>query len=226
MHILLILAFLNIFSIVFSKAGTHESYQISSWSSFWLLPYMANLLSESSISSVQSLSHDRLFVTLWTAARQTSLSITNSQSLFKLMSNELVIPFNHLILCHPLFLLPSIFPASGSFPMSQFFAQGAQSNGVSASASVFPMNIQDWFPLGWTGWISLLSKGLSRVFSNTIFQKHQLFSTQLSLVAQRLKHLPPMRETWVRSLGWEDPLEKEMAERYLVCACVCSQCNF
>ena len=111
MHILLILAFLNIFSIVFSKAGTHESYQISSWSSFWLLPYMANLLSESSISSVQSLSHDRLFVTLWTAARQTSLSITNSQSLFKLMSIKSVMPSNSLVLCRPLLLLPSIFPS-------------------------------------------------------------------------------------------------------------------
>ena len=73
------------------------------------------------------------------------------------------------------------FPTSGSFPMSQFFASGGQSIGVSASASVLPMNIQDWFPLGWTGWISLLSKGLSRVFSNTIVQKHQFFSAQLSL---------------------------------------------
>ena len=73
------------------------------------------------------------------------------------------------------------FPASGSFPMSQFFASCGQSIGVSASASVLPMNIQDWFPLGWTGWISLQSKGLSRVFSNTTVQKHQLFSAQLSL---------------------------------------------
>ena len=73
------------------------------------------------------------------------------------------------------------FPASGSFQMSQFFASGDQSTGVSASASVLPMNIQDWFPLGWTGWISLLSKGLSRVFSSTTIQKHQFFGTQLSL---------------------------------------------
>ena len=73
------------------------------------------------------------------------------------------------------------FPASGSFPMSQFFASGGQSFAVSASASVFPMNIQDWFPLGWTGWISLQSKGLSRVFSNTTIQKHQFFGAQLSL---------------------------------------------
>ena len=73
------------------------------------------------------------------------------------------------------------FPASGSFPMSQFFTSGDQSIGVSASTSVLPVNIQDWFPLGWTGWISLKSKGLSRVFSNTTFQKHQLFGAQLSL---------------------------------------------
>ena len=73
------------------------------------------------------------------------------------------------------------FPASGSFPMSQFFASGGQNVGISASASVLPMNIQDWFPLGWTDWISLQSKGLSRVFSNTTVQKHQFFGAQLSL---------------------------------------------
>ena len=76
---------------------------------------------------------------------------------------------------------PQSFPASGSFPMSQLFPSGGQSIGVSASASVLPMSIQDWFPLGWTGWISLLSKGLSRVFSNTTVQKHQFFGAQLSL---------------------------------------------
>ena len=73
------------------------------------------------------------------------------------------------------------FPPSGSFPVSQFFASGGQSNGVSASASVLPINIQDWFPLGWTGWISLQFKGPSRVFSSTTVQKHQFFSAQLSL---------------------------------------------
>ena len=72
------------------------------------------------------------------------------------------------------------FLASGSFPMSQLFTSGGQSIGVSASASFLPMNTQDWFPLGWTGWISLQSKGLSRVFSNTTVQKHQFFSAQLS----------------------------------------------
>ena len=73
------------------------------------------------------------------------------------------------------------FPASGSFPMNQFFPSGCESIGASASASVLPINIQDWSPLGWTGWISLQSKGLSRVFSNTTVQKHQFFRAQLSL---------------------------------------------
>ena len=76
---------------------------------------------------------------------------------------------------------PQSFPASESFQISQFLASGGQSIGVSASVYVLPMNIQDWFPLGWTGWISLQSKGLSRVFFNTIIQKHQFFSPQLSL---------------------------------------------
>ena len=90
--------------------------------------------------------------------------------------------------CHPTILSSVIpfsscsqsSPASGSFQMSQFFAWGSQSIGVSASASILPMNIQDWSPLGWTGWISLQSKGLSRVFSNTTVQKHQFFGTQPS----------------------------------------------
>ena len=108
------------------------------------------------------------------------LSITNSQSLLKLMSFELVMPSNHVILCRTLLFLPSIFPASGSFQMSQFFASGDQRIGVSVSASVLPMNIQDSFPLRLTGLI-WQSKGLSRVFSNTTVQKHQFFSTHLSL---------------------------------------------
>ena len=127
--------------------------------------------------SVQSLSRVRLLVTPWTAARQASPSITNSQSLLKLMSIELVMPSNHLIVCHPLLL----FPASESFQLSQLFTSGGQSMGVSASTSVLPMNIENSSPLGWTGWISLQSKGLSRVFSNTTTQKHQVFSAQLSL---------------------------------------------
>ena len=83
--------------------------------------------------------------------------------------------------CLPFSSCLQSFPASESFPMTQFFPSGGQSIGVSASASVLPMNTQDWSPLGWTGWISLQPKGLSRVFSKTAVQKHQLFRTQLSL---------------------------------------------
>ena len=99
------------------------------------------------LSSIQSLSHVRLFVTPWTTAHQASLSITNSWSLPKPMSIESVMPSNHLILCSPILLLPSIFPVSGSFQMSQFFTSGGQSIGVSALTSVLPMNTQDWSPL-------------------------------------------------------------------------------
>ena len=131
-------------------------------------------------SSVQSLSSVRLFATPWIAARQASLSITNSWSSPKPMFIELVMPSNHLILCRPLFLLPQSLPASESFPVSQIFASGGQSIGVSVSASVLPKNTQDWSPLGWTGCISLQSKGLSRVFSNTTVQRYQFFGAQLS----------------------------------------------
>ena len=116
-----------------------------------------------------------------TAARQASLSITNSW----------VYPNSSPLSwwCHPtnsssgfpFFSHLQSFPAWGSFPMSQFFTSGGQSIGVSASTSVLPMNTQDWIPLGWTGWISLQSKELSRVFSNTTVQKHQFFSAQLSV---------------------------------------------
>ena len=133
------------------------------------------------ISSVQLLSHVWLFVTPWTTVCQASLSITNSQNLLKILTIHSVMPSNHLILSRPLLLPSSIFPASGSLQMSQFFTLGGQSIGVSASASVLPMNIQGWFPLRLTGWISLWSKGLSRVFSNTTVQRLQFFGTQLSL---------------------------------------------
>ena len=190
-----------------------------------------------SFSSVPLLSHVQLFATPWTAACQAFLFITNSRSLTKLISIELVMPSNHLILCRGIFSsvqfsrsvvsdslwphetqharppcpsptpgvhpnscalsrwchpaisssvvpfssCPQSLPASGSFPMSQLFSWGGQSTGVSASASVLPVNIQDWSPLGWTDWISLQSKGLWRIFSKTTVQKHQFFGTQLSL---------------------------------------------
>ena len=125
---------------------------------------------------VQSLSRVQLFATPWTAALQASLSITNSQSLLKLMSIESVIPSNRVISsCF------QSFPASGSLPISRLFASGGQSTGTSASASVLTVNIQGWFPLGLTGLISLLSKGLSSVFSSTTIRKCQFFSSLPSL---------------------------------------------
>ena len=130
------------------------------------------------LSSVQSLSRVWLFATPWTAARQASLSFTISQSLLKLMSIESVMPSNHR--CHPLLLLSSVFPSIRSFPLSRLFTSGGQIIGALASASVLPMNIQGWFPLGLTGLISLLSKGLSKVFSSTTTRKHQFFSSQPS----------------------------------------------
>ena len=133
------------------------------------------------LSSIQSLSSVQFIVTPWTAAHQASLSIPNSWSLLKLMSIESLMLSNHLILC------PS--PCPSPFHLSQhqglfqcqFFASSGQSIRVSASASVLPMNIQDWFPLGWTRWISLQSKGLSRVFSKaSILWCSAFFIVQLS----------------------------------------------
>ena len=131
--------------------------------------------------SVQLLIRVQLFATPWTTTRQASLSITNCQSLLKLMSIESVMPSNHLILCHPLLLPPSIFPSIRVYSNESVFTSGGQSIGLSASESVLPMSIHDWYPLGWSGWISLQSKGLSRVFSTTTVQKHQFFGTQFSL---------------------------------------------
>ena len=113
----------------------------------------------------------------WTAAHQASLSITSSRSLLKTMSIDLVIPSKSLIVCCTFLLLPSNFPSIRVFSKES----GGQSIGASASRSVLPVNLQDWFPLQLTGWISLQSKGLSRVFTNTTAKKHQFFSTQVSL---------------------------------------------
>ena len=124
----------------------------------------------SQFSSIQLLSHVWLFATPWAAERQASLSITNSEACSN--SCHPAISFSVTLFC------PQSFSASGSSSVSQFFASGGQSIGISASASVLPINTQDWPPLGWTCWIFLLSKGLSRVFSNTTVQKHQFFGTQ------------------------------------------------
>ena len=127
-------------------------------------------------SSDQLLSRVQLFVTPWIAARQASLSITNSQNLLKPMYIESVIHPTISSSVAPFSSCSQSIPALGSFPKSQLFTWGGQSIGVSVSASVLPMNTLDWSPLGWTGWISLQSKGLSRVLSNITVQKHQ-FST-------------------------------------------------
>ena len=129
--------------------------------------------------SVQLLSRVRLFATLWTAARQASLSIINSQSLLKFTSIELVMPYNHLILCHPFLLLPSIFPSIRVFSNESVFCIRWPKY---CSFSIRPSNEYSGlisFRMDWL--IYLQSKGLSRVFSNTSVQKHQFFGTQLSL---------------------------------------------
>ena len=149
--------------------------EVESTIKIWCFSYSMNSHQFSSASQLC------LAATLWTAACQASMSNTKSQACSNSCSlcrwchpnvSSSVVPF---------FSCLQSFPASGSFPVSQFFESAGQSIGVSALASVLPMNIQDWFPLGWIGWISLQSKGLSRVFSNTTVQKHQFFSAQLSL---------------------------------------------
>ena len=133
-------------------------------------------------SSVQSLSCVLLFATPWTSACQASLSITNSPSLPKPMSIESVMPSNYLILCHPLLLLPSIFPSIRIFS-NESVLHIRWPKYWSFSFNISPFNeYSGWSPLGWTGWISMQPKGLSRVFSNTTVQKHLFFSTKLSSV--------------------------------------------
>ena len=150
--------------------------------------------SEHQIRSDQSLSHVRLFETLWIAARQASLSITNprvhsdsrpsSQWCHPAISSS-VIPFSSC---------PQSLPASESFPMSQLFAWGGQSTGVSALASFLPKKSQGWSPTKWTGWISLQSKGLSRVFSNNTVQRHQFFGAQPSSQSNSHIHTWPQEK--------------------------------
>ena len=130
-------------------------------------------------SSVQSLSRVQLSATPWTAQLPCPSLTPGAYSNSCLLSwwchptiSSSVIPFSSC---------PQSFPVSGSFQMSQLFASGSQRIGASGSTSVLPKNTQDWSPLGWTGWISLQSQGLSRVFSNTTVQKHQFFGAQLSL---------------------------------------------
>ena len=165
--------------IVILKLLLPRRISVSAWSTtvtwfFWFFSCHGF-----SFSSIQSLSHVWLFETYglehsrfpWPSPTPGaySNSFPSRRWCHPTISSS-VVPFSHL----------QSFPASGSFQMSWFFTSGGQSIGVSASASVLPMNIQDWLPLGWTSWISLQSKGLARVFSDTTVQKHQFFSSQLS----------------------------------------------
>ena len=152
-----------------AKSGPHQLI-------LWSWPH--RIISQ--FSSVQSLS----CVRLWDPMDSSTPGLPVHHQLLEFTQTHVHRVGDAIQASHPVIPFSSrlqSFPASGSFSVSQFFASGGQSIGLSASESVLPMNIQNWFPLGWTGWISLQSKGLSRVFSNTTVQKHQFFSAQLSL---------------------------------------------
>ena len=143
------------------------------------------------LGSVQSLSHVRLFATPWIAAHQASLFITISWSSFKLKCIESVMPSSHLILCCPLLLLPPILPSIRVFSNESALCSKWPKYWSFSFSIILPKNTQGWSPLEWTGWISLQSKGLSRVFSNTTVQKHQFFGAQPS--SQSNSHI----HTWL-----------------------------
>ena len=141
-------------------------------------------------------------VTPW-IAHPASLSITNSWSSPKLMCIKLVMPSSHLILCHPLLLLPPILPSIRVFSNgSTLHMRWPKYWSFSLSISP-PVNTQGWSPLGWTGWISLQSKGLTRVFSNTTVQKHQFFGAQLSSQSNSHIHTWPLEKPWLDGLCWQ-----------------------
>ena len=152
----------SVLVILFSTGSVFPSFE-----RLWILSIMEYF--QTLYSSVQLLSCVRLFVTPWITACQVSLSITNSRSLPKLMSIESVMPSSHLILCRPLLLLPPIPPSIRVFSNESAFRMRWPKYWSLALASVLPKNTQDWSPLGWTGWISLQSKGLSRVLSSPQF---------------------------------------------------------
>ena len=146
------------------------------------------------ISSVQSLSCVRLFATPWIAVRQASLSITNSRSSLRLTSIETVMPSSHLTLCRPLLLLPPIPPSIRVFSNESTLPMRWPKY-WSFSFSIIPCKeIQGWSPSEWTGWISLQSKGLSRVFSNTTVERHQLFGAQPSSQSNSHIHTWPLEK--------------------------------
>ena len=175
--------------VVFSPSVSHTPPGLKYWVAFSFLPssekstciplHLQSIL-HFVVVFVQLLSCVRLFENPWIAAYQAPLSSNVSQSLIKFMSVETVLLYNISSSVSP-FSCPQSFPASGSFLMSWFCASDDQNSRASASASVLPMNIPGWFPLGLTGWIFLQSKGFSRVFSSTTIWRHQLFSPQPSL---------------------------------------------
>ena len=172
--------------------------------------------------SVQLLSHAQLFATPWTAAHQVSLAITISWSLLKLMSIESVMPSNHLILCCSLLLLPSIFPSIRVFS-SESVLRIRWPKCWSFSFSIRPSKEYSGLISFRIDWLDLLAiQGTLKTLLQQHSSKDQFFGTQLSLrtslVAQTVKHLSTMRETGVRALGWEDPLEKEMAIHSIILA--------
>ena len=174
--------------------STTRDFSLSSDHSLLPTPNTGPLLNASQFSSVQLLSCVQLFATPWTKALQASLSITNSQSTPKPMSIESVMPSNHLIICRPLLLLPSIFPRNRVFSNESAF-RIRWPKYWTFSFNISPSNnTQDWFPLGWTNWISLQSEGLSRVFSNTRVQNHQFFGIQLSLQFNSHIHTWPLEK--------------------------------
>ena len=174
-----------------TRKNIHLVFVPSSWHTAPETPVISRVL----FATTKSLSQVWLFVTPWTAAHQASMSITKSYSLLKLTSpsgrwchptnSSSVVPFSSCA---------QSFSASGSFQMSQLFTSGGQSTGVSTSASILPMNVQDWFPVGLSGWISLQCKGLSRVFSNTTVQKHQFFGAQPSSQSNSHIHTWPQEK--------------------------------
>ena len=167
------------------------------WTNLWLLNHEDLLAGGEGcfqFTSVQSLSRVRLFATPWIAACQASLSITNSRSPLRLTSIESVMLSSHLILSRPLLLLPPIPPSIRVFSNESTLRMRCQSTGVSASASFLPKKSQGWSPSEWTGWISLQSKGLSRVFSNTTVQMHQCFGAQPSSQSNSHIHTWPLEK--------------------------------
>ena len=166
----------------------------SHWDLLWKCPSLLKRKWKwNSLSSVQSLSCP----TLWDPMDCNMPGLPVHHQLPEFVKTHVHWVGDAIQPCHPVIpfsFCPQSFPAWGSFQMSQFFTSGCQSIGVSASPSVLPMNIQDWFPLEWTGWISLQSRALSRVFSNTTVQKHQFFDTQLSSQFNSHVHTWPLEK--------------------------------